>query len=312
MNKTQQQVLESFTRVSAFLDANPMTGLIDVAPARAMLDDALRRVRRHVATQESAPAMGRAALHRQQDLAGRIKDDFMRPLVTIARAQTEPGLDAGLSAAFRMPTGRLGVQGLLQWCDGIREAARPVEALFVQHGMPADFLTRMAEAREELVRSMTIRATLTTAHVAARTGLQVELRRARLAVDRLDALVRACFRGDEAVLATWRSTKRVHKLTGGAATPAQRRQAEASDAHAGPVDAASERGAYAVRGDTAMRGVPAHLTILDDEDLRRLVPHPEVRLDRVRQRALGEHVHEFKRHAVLDGHPAEDVIAPAA
>jgi len=312
MNAQQLQVLQSFVRVRVFLDEQPMRGSIDSRHARAMLDDALRRAREHAATQEGAPSSGRAALRRQQDLVQRIRDEHMRPIVTIARAQMEPGSDVGLSASLRMPTGKLGLQELLQWCDGMLETVRPFEALFISNGMPSDFLARFAQSRTDLVRTMTVRATLTTAHVVARHGLREELRRARLAVDRLDAIGRANFRGDEAMLTVWRSTKRVHRLTGGAAMPSQRRQAEASDSHSGPVDAVGERGADAVRGDAAMRGVPAHLTILDDEDLRRLVPHPEVRLDRVRQRALGEHVHEFKRHAVLDGHPAEDVLAPAA
>lgn len=224
MNAKQEQVLGSFVRVRSFLDATPLTGMIDAARAREMLDDALQRAREHVATQEAAPASGRAALRRQQDIVERIKDEHMRPMVTIARSQMEPGADVGLSAGLRMPTGKLGLQELLQWCDGMLEMVRPFEALFIAGGMPADFLARFAAAREELVRSMHTRARLTTAHVAARKGLQVELRRARLAVDRLDALVRACYRRDEAVLSVWRSTKRVHKLAGGAAMPSQRKQ----------------------------------------------------------------------------------------
>lgn len=236
MNAQQQQVLLSFVRVRVFLDERPMSGSIDSRHARAMLDDAMRRVREHVTTQESARALGRAASRRQQELVRRIRDEHMRPMVTIARAQTEPGADVGLPVALRMPTGKLGLQEFVQWCDGMLELARPFEALFVSNGMPADFLVRFARARAELVESTAVRATLTTAHVSARRGLQVELRRARLAVDRLDAIVRANLCGDEAMLSVWRSTKRVHKLTGGAAMPSQRKASLPESRHASSHD----------------------------------------------------------------------------
>jgi hypothetical protein len=46
--------------------------------------------------------------------------------------------------------------------------------------------------------------------VVARAGLRVELRRGRRAVERLDAGVRASFRGDLMRLTAWRGAKRVH------------------------------------------------------------------------------------------------------
>jgi hypothetical protein len=42
----------------------------------------------------------------------------------------------------------------------------------------------------------------------------VQLARGRVAVDRLDAIVRARFASDPTVLAKWRSAKRVHLLRG--------------------------------------------------------------------------------------------------
>ncbi|MBK7906184.1 MAG: hypothetical protein IPJ78_06405 [Gemmatimonadetes bacterium] len=98
------------------------------------------------------------------------------------------------------------------------EAARVFEAVLIEHGLPSDFLTRFRTDRDELERTCSRRATMTGSHVGARTGLQVELRRGRLAVDRLDAVVRVAFEGDEVVLATWRATKRVRQLPGGAGT----------------------------------------------------------------------------------------------
>jgi hypothetical protein len=142
-------------------------------------------------------------------------DDHMRKIVTIARAQIEPQGDAGLPSALRMPKVPLAPQKVLAAADGMIEAARTFEAVFVANGLPADFLAQFAEARNALERAMGSRANQVRTHVAARVGLQVQLRRGRRAVDRLDALVRSAYRDDEVVLTAWRGAKRLHQVPGG-------------------------------------------------------------------------------------------------
>ena len=83
----------------------------------------------------------------------------------------------------------------------------------IANGLPADFLARFTSARNELEATQSGRATLVGTHVGARAGMQVQIRRGRGALDRLDAVVRAAFDGDEETLAKWRNAKRVHQLT---------------------------------------------------------------------------------------------------
>ncbi len=151
-----------------------------------------------------------------------------RVVCWIARAQIEPGSDAGLPDGLRMPKLPIGPTKLIAVCDGMIEAARPHEAVFTANGMPADFLTQCARARDALERVMGGRATQVGTKVAARTGLRVQLLRGRRAVDRLDALVRSSFRGDLAMLTAWRGAKRVQQTPGG--TGARPPQEEVSQA----------------------------------------------------------------------------------
>ena len=218
MYAKQKQVLESFVRVRTFLEDHPATGWLTYRGARETLDEVLERAFTHAGTQLSGPALHRGESRRQRQLMQRMRDRHMRPIVTIARAQIEPNADVGFPAAFRMPKVRLGVTMLLQACDGMMESAVPFEAALIEQGLPSDFLARFREAREELDRTQARRAELTSSHVGARVGLAVELRRGRLAVDRLDAVVRVAFDGDEAVLAAWRSAKRVRQLPGARST----------------------------------------------------------------------------------------------
>ena len=216
MFATQKQVIDSLIRVRAFLEAHPAAGELPYGVARETLHEVLERIWGHAGTQVSARALGRAALRHERQQLARLRDRHMRLIVTTARAQIEPDSDVRLPVAFRMPRGRLGVTKMLQASDGMMEVARTMEAVLVGHGLPADFLARFSSDRDELERTFARRAALTNAHIGAGKGLQVELRRARLAVDRLDAIVRVAFDGDEVVLTAWRAAKRVHQLPGGA------------------------------------------------------------------------------------------------
>jgi len=218
MHARQQQVVESFIRVRAFLEAHPATGELTYRGARETLDEVVDRFWVHAGSQISGRALDRGEVRAQAKLMTRLRDRHMRPIVTIARAQIEPHSDVRLPVAVRMPRGRPGVTKMLQACDGMIEAARVFEAALIEQGLPSDFLNRFRSERDELERTCARRATLTGSHVGARMGLQVQLRRGRLAVDRLDAVVRVTFEGDEGVLATWRAAKRVRQLPGGAGT----------------------------------------------------------------------------------------------
>jgi len=224
VNKKQKQVMDSLVRVRAFLDAYPVTGTLSAASAREMLDDVVQRLRAYAGAQHSGRDMSRMELRRQEDQTALLLDQYIRPIVTIARAQIEPGSDAGLPDGLRMPKLPIGPTKLIAVCDGMIEAARPHAAVFTANGMPAEFLAQFAEARNALERVMGGRATQVGTKVAARAGLQVQLLRGRRAVERLDAIVRAAFRGDLATLTAWRGAKRV-QLTPGA-TGARRSEEE--------------------------------------------------------------------------------------
>jgi hypothetical protein len=220
VNAIQKQVFESFVRVRAFLEAHPATGALTYRGAQEALYEALDRIWEHASTQGSGLAMGHAELRYQRQLMTRIRNRHMRPIVTIARAQIEPGSDVRASASFRMPKVRLGPTRMLAACDSMMEVARTFEDLLIESGLPSDYLARYQSDRDELQQTLARRAIHIGSHVGARMGLQVELRRARLAVDRLDAIVRVAFEGDEAVISEWRVMKRVHRLPSGAVTGA--------------------------------------------------------------------------------------------
>lgn len=215
METRQRQVLESFLRVRTFVIEHPATGVLTYASARATLDDVVEKVRELASREYRGREMSRAEVQRQKEQVAVVLDHHIRPIVTIARAQIEPTSDVGLPAGLRMPKVPLNASRALTVSDGMIEAARPFEAVFVANGLPADFLAQFQAARDELERLGGGRAVQVGAHMAARTSLPVQLLRGRRAVERLDAIVRASYRRNPGVLAAWRSVKRVQKAPGG-------------------------------------------------------------------------------------------------
>ena len=213
----QKQMLETFVRVRAFVAAHPVAGPLSYTGGRETLDEAVLRLREYAGAQITGRELGRAELRRQAQLIKQLFDRHMRPIVAIARAQIEPDSDVRMPAAIRMPKVGARATRILQACDGMIEAARAFEAAFVANGLPADFIARFTNARNELEGVLGGRAAHIGTHVAARTGLAVQMRRGRRAVERLDAVVRASFDDDEVTLAAWRAAKRVQKVPGGAA-----------------------------------------------------------------------------------------------
>jgi len=214
MNARQNQVMDSFVRVQAFLDAHPATGTLTYGNARQTLDEVLERVRAFAGAQYEGRDGSRMALRRQEDWISQIVRDFMRPIVTIARAQIGASSEVGLPDGLRLPKLPMGSSRLLARCDAMLAAARRFEAVFVAHGMPADFLAQFTAARNNLQRAMGARASQVVTHVSARTQLKEELVRGRRAVDRLDAIVGSSFRREPALLNAWRVAKRVQHLPG--------------------------------------------------------------------------------------------------
>lgn len=218
MEKRQQQVVESFQRVRAFTEEHPAKGTLSYTSSVAMLDDVLEKVRSLASMEYRGREVSRAETRRQADQLRVLVDEHIRPIVTIARAQIEAQSDVGLPAGLRMPPLPLNPSKAVTVCDGMLEAARPHEVLFVANGLPADFLAQFANARNELERLTSGRTTQVGAHKAARSLLPVQLMRGRRAVERVDAIVRASYRRDPGVLVAWRSAKRVQKTPGGPGT----------------------------------------------------------------------------------------------
>ena len=212
----QFQNMESFIRVGDFLEQHPVTGPLTYAGPREVLADVVRRLNEYSGAQQSGRALSRAETLAQARLVQRIVQRHMRPIVAIARRQLDAEAEVQLPSSLRLPKPGARALRVLQACNGMIEAVRPYEALFVARGLPADFLAQFIAARDELAAALGGRAAHIGTQVGATKGMAVQMRRGRDAVERLDAIVRASFDGDEVTLTRWRAARRVQLVAGGA------------------------------------------------------------------------------------------------
>lgn len=210
MQRRQQQSLDTFLRVRSFLDAHPVPGPLTFGDAGDILDDVILRLREFAGVQVTGVERNRGEARRQQQLLRQLLELHVRPIVAVAQAQVAPDSDIRLPASIRMPRARMSITRTIQAVDGLLETVRPYAAIFTAHGLPADFLAQFSAARNAVVDVLGGRAVHVNAHIAARRNLQVQLRRGRSAIVRIDAVIRAAYVNDEGALAAWRAARRVH------------------------------------------------------------------------------------------------------
>jgi hypothetical protein len=209
----QKQLIESYQRVQAFLQANPAPAPVSYGGPKEELDDVVAQLSGHSTEQVVGTRLSAAERSRQQSLCNKLRDHHLRPIVAIARA-TMADLP-GIEKALRLPPKLLSVTKLVAEANAIKESVAQYEPAFVKNGRPVDFLAQLSAAIDAVSQCTMGRAQLVGRQVGAKAGIAQEARRGRHAVEMLDSIVRVAFEGNDVVMRTWEVAKRVKALPGG-------------------------------------------------------------------------------------------------
>jgi hypothetical protein len=179
--------------------------------ARHRLDAIMVDLHEFVADQAGSTIEAQGATRRLHAMRRVLVQDHMAPIASIARA--ELGSTPEMSA-FRLLRGTPSVPKLAAAAKGMGEAARPHAAVFIQAGLPHDFIARLIAAADAVVEAETRREQCRGRVSGATTGIANRLGAGRRVVDVLDNFVRTATRDDPGLLADWRSVRAVHARTG--------------------------------------------------------------------------------------------------
>jgi hypothetical protein len=212
----QRQAIEAYQRVQAFLNDHPPPESPGYAKQKRSFDVVVARLVNHAANQVTGRRMRHAEVARQVAVRRTLREEHLSPIAQIARATLAhaPGIDK----ALRMPDYYIGPLKLLAEARAMREAAKLYEEQFMKAGQPDDFLERLDRAIEALRQSVISNSRELGRQMGATAGLEMEIRRGRRLVDIIDTIVRDAFYDDKAIMAEWRTAKRVRRVASGGGT----------------------------------------------------------------------------------------------
>jgi len=210
MRHSQGQVFNTGRRIQTFLDANDsLFSSINKSATRAELDMVVTALGNDAGLQATGRTAARGESANQRTLRLALRLNHMRPIASIAklRLRTVPNF-----AALTLPSPHLTGKSLVAHATGMGGAAKPYEQVFVDGGLPADFLARLSAATSAVESSLVTRATARGQQSQATGSLkQLEIRGRRV-FRALNDLVIPVLVADEThsgLFAEWRSARRV-------------------------------------------------------------------------------------------------------
>ena len=214
MEKKKRSALRRFRRTQGFLTTNPVEG---TSVQQQVLDEVIREMTASGEEQDASARLTRGETARQRALRNALWNHHMAPLSRIARrAFGIPGMDA----KFLLPPKRADNEAIINSARGMAQAAEQHAQVFVQQGLPSDFVAQLRAATDELAAVLKVRVQGQQRSKTSRETLDVLVKRGIAALDVLDAIVKPRLADQPELLATWNSVKRPIDVGGGASAGA--------------------------------------------------------------------------------------------
>jgi hypothetical protein len=206
MQLKYSQFLAALRQAQNFLDTNTaVLGTINASGARQELDAAATQLEALGETQGSQLRQGHGKRTNELRLARALRRQHMRPIVRIARAKVPK---VAQLSAMSLPPIRTNSTALATQAGEIADAVQPNAQVFVDAGLPADFIARMRAAAALFVQSIGGKGAHRTQRIGATTALDQQVQQAKRVVAVLDGLVRAQLDEQEPLVSAWRSASR--------------------------------------------------------------------------------------------------------
>ena len=209
MRTSSAVVLDSGRRVQRFLDANGgALAAANGSAARKKLDQAVAALESNANELEAKTQQGVGETAKQRTLR--------LALLTLMRSINRVGrlflADVPDFSPLRMPGQKVKLHVLLEKAYAMQQAAVPQAQVFIDGGLPADFLARLQAAIDAIAASTGDRTDVGSARVVATGGTLEQAVNVRKATRALDSLVQLALPVNDPLLGAWRSAKRLDAL----------------------------------------------------------------------------------------------------
>lgn len=221
MQTVQSRTGETLRNADAFLEQNASTfPNIANSGARKKLRTALAGVSAHAEGQAGHGLLAKGTTQKYFALRSALLRDHMSPIAGIALAELPNTPEV---APLRMPTRRTSAETVFLAAKAMSKAAEPFSQVFIDAGLAPDFLVQLDAAADAMLALVDLRAQTQGRRTGATKGMTDQLRQGRKAIGALDRMLTSALKDDPALLANWKTLKRVRRSTssGGAAAPVE-------------------------------------------------------------------------------------------
>ncbi len=216
MNIYITRVIDMMERVDRYLvERAILPAIARITAAHALIVAILTAVRAAGQNQSSGLGQFVGGVDTRESLQADLKD-YLRYVNRTGRL-----LDAqhpGIAGVFRLPRSGSSAQ-LLASAAAIEAAATDLEAEFVACGMPASFLTEMADLIDAFRDATQLKHEGKILRGGSTADLKAKAAAGIKAAKELDTCVRNHFRGNEEALAAWTIARRIEGLSRKTTTP---------------------------------------------------------------------------------------------
>ena len=212
MKVQQGRALQAFRRVQAWFAEHPevLANSGSSKDALAKQLDALKQVVDSMTAgateQTTQKAQATLAAKDEKSLRADVRSLHLKSIVTVAEALRGKVPGVGV---FKLPSPGLRSENLVHAAQALRTTAGVYKDVFVEHGLPADFLDQLDAATAALKDSVDARGLARSRIAGASTTLASERSLGRQIVAMIDASLAHVLKSDSATLASWRQVKRV-------------------------------------------------------------------------------------------------------
>jgi hypothetical protein len=247
MNSQQDGLLRTAYNVQAFLDENATLIGTNVASARRNFDDAVAQLAALAARQETSTIESTGATARLRAVRALLRKHHMGAVRQVARIALSDSPDL---ASLTVPTRNLSDQRLVSAAHGMADAAEPYASVFVENGMPVDFIAQLRSAADD-VRQLGVARDQRKADVSSATAsLRARDSRVRKLLKLLNALVVPRLGTDAGLVTKWQKVRAIEHQRSIVPVPATVGNAVSPEGSSPPATA------QAVEGSTAPVSIP--------------------------------------------------------
>ena len=201
MEGRQQIVVETLRQVQTFLDDNDaLLDAVNKSGARKRLDEIVAQISAHSVTQVGGRRASQGETAKQRQLRLALRSEQMRPIAVIAgeKLREKPEFKE-----LRLPPWNVMGPALTAAARDMANAAEKYTDLFIQEGLPSDFVAQLRAGADVLDKSIDARGQAGRQRSGATEGLKAETKRARAAIRVLDSQVRPKLGTNDQLLREW-------------------------------------------------------------------------------------------------------------